>query len=890
MVLRWTLLFSLLLSGFALPEKRTYSTHNYYVIRHDPTAPSGAPLSEVIETLGVEFVEQAGELRDHWLVKQRRSVDSLVSRESVDPVLSAFEALKSRAASPLFGRSEDVNLARRVASSVDYLSLQTLRQRVKRAPPPVLPPSVEAPTHSHSKIVADQFQIRDPEFSKQWHIVNDEFPEHMMNVSGVWEMGLTGKGIISSFIDDGLEYESDDLAANFDADDSYDYNDHVALPTPKNYDDHHGTRCAGQVAAIKNNVCGVGLAYDSRVAGVRILSGPISDVDEAAALNYGYQNVSIYSCSWGPPDNGASMEGPNYLIKKALVNGINHGRGGKGSIFVFASGNGAARGDQCNFDGYTNSIYSVTVSAVDYQGLHPYYSEPCAANMVVAYSSGSGQHITTTDKGTATDKNACSSGHGGTSAAAPNAVGVFALALEARPDLTWRDIQHLCVQTATEINPEDLDWEPIANGKKYSYKYGFGVLDGFKYVTAAKTWTLVKPQAWFATKTVQLNDGKFGTDEKYVGGEFIPPAGIESKMEITKDELERNNLETLEHINVKVWIQHASRGEVEVEILSPGGVKSVLGGARPSDKNGDGYPGWTFMSVKHWGEDPIGTWTLKVKDQNKLNSNGTFLGWSMVFWGSSIDPAKTTKYEVPLIEYILPPPETPHPTVSVTSYSTTQHSKPTAHLPGDHGIASGEKSKPAFTSTGLELSVTSSARPSSTSISSAPDLGWFSDMGNLVASQKWVFGALGVVSVFGIGVGIFFWKRRQAQTSSYQSLNNGEGDMNMSAMGTSMLGPRTTRELYDAFGEVSDDDDDANETTALRQPLSRGVVGFHSGFLDDDASAAVHTSPSYHDEPKALDDGPTRKGSRLAIEREGSTTESTGSGEGSWEHASRDSH
>ena len=50
-------------------------------------------------------------------------------------------------------------------------------------------------------------------------------------------------------------------------------------------------------------------------------------------------------------------------------------------------------GIRCNFDGYTNSIYSVTVSAVDFKGLHPYYSEPCAANMVVAYSSGSGQHI-----------------------------------------------------------------------------------------------------------------------------------------------------------------------------------------------------------------------------------------------------------------------------------------------------------------------------------------------------------------------------------------------------------------------------------------------------------------------------------------------------------------
>ena len=87
------------------------------------------------------------------------------------------------------------------------------------------------------------------------------------------------------------------------------------------------------------------------------------------------------------------MEAPSNLIQKAVLNGIENGRQGKGSIFVFASGNGASAGDQCNFDGYTNSIYSVTVSAVDVAGQHPYYSEPCAANMIVAYSSGGGAGI-----------------------------------------------------------------------------------------------------------------------------------------------------------------------------------------------------------------------------------------------------------------------------------------------------------------------------------------------------------------------------------------------------------------------------------------------------------------------------------------------------------------
>lgn len=165
------------------------------------------------------------------------------------------------------------------------------------------------------------------------------------------------------------------------------------MPTPKLSDDHHGTRCAGQISAVKNDVCGLGIAYKSKIAGIRILSGPITDADEALALNHAYQNTSIYSCSWGPPDDGKSMEGPAYLIQKAVLEGITHGRQGRGSIYVFASGNGASSGDQCNFDGYTNSIFSVTVGALDFKGLSPYYSEACAANMIVTYSSGSGRNV-----------------------------------------------------------------------------------------------------------------------------------------------------------------------------------------------------------------------------------------------------------------------------------------------------------------------------------------------------------------------------------------------------------------------------------------------------------------------------------------------------------------
>ncbi|KAK7034041.1 pheromone processing endoprotease [Paramarasmius palmivorus] len=800
----------LLLSATAItrPAKRTYATHIYYVLEHESRT-DGTPLDTILQELQVEMVEQVGALKDHWLVRREKSLEELAKRElsGDDPVLARYNEMRA------LEDSNPLKRSRTSRSSVRSLSRQVPRQRVKRAPPPI--PAPQYP----SEEVAERFGIKDPLFSKQWHLVNDDFPEHMMNVTGVWEMGYKGKGVTSSLIDDGLDYTSEDLADNFDAANSHDYNDHVDLPTPKLWDDTHGTRCAGQVAAVRNGVCGVGIAYESKVAGVRILSGFISDADEAAALNYGYQDVSIYSCSWGPPDDGRTMEGPDHLINKAILEGINNGRGGKGSVFVFASGNGAASGDQCNFDGYTNSIWSVTVSAVDHQGNHPYYSESCAANMIAAYSSGSGKSITTTDKG----KNKCSSSHGGTSAAAPNAVGVFALALEARPDLTWRDIQHLCVETARTDNLDEPEWERTATNRLYSYKYGYGALDGYRFVKAALDWQLVKPQVWYKSPTVQLGEGKMTEDQNFTGGVPITETGVTSVITVTKDTLLSYNFDQLEHINVKVWISHEKRGDVEIEVVSPNGVKSMLSGQRTGDIADTGFPGWVFMSVKHWGEDPIGDWTIRVWDAANENFNGNFLGWNILFWGSAIDAAKATKYELPLDDKVFPPPENA-PSAPLPSPSTSRmHTKPTAFL----------------------------GEPSESVTPHGPGLA------KLISEQKWFFALLGFIVVGGLGVGVFFWWRH-SKRNSYSSL---AGDVPMSSMERGRVS--NNRELYDAFGETADDDEDV----AVERPLLQRS--------QEDLRPTVGAAP-YHDEE------PDRPRSHLAEPSNGS--DSPSSGDGSWVH------
>lgn len=64
------------------------------------------------------------------------------------------------------------------------------------------------------------------------------------------------------------------------------------------------------------------------------------------------------------------------------------GRGGKGNIFVWASGNGGSAFDSCNCDGYTNSIYTLSISSTSEHGRKPWYLEECSSTLATTYSSG----------------------------------------------------------------------------------------------------------------------------------------------------------------------------------------------------------------------------------------------------------------------------------------------------------------------------------------------------------------------------------------------------------------------------------------------------------------------------------------------------------------------
>lgn len=581
----------------ALAAARDYDTNDYYVLHLD----EGTKPEQVALRLGLTHDGQLGALEDHHVFSAPKGDDNVVKTEL---------ELRRRKRDP---ESHDV------LDTIRYNKKQVPRMHLhKRGVPPPPPPgwvkpiphkshhdrAIERPKNwaaARIEEIASDLDIRDPIFKDQWHLFNAVQIGHDVNVTGLWLEGVTGHNVTVAVVDDGLDMHSKDLAPNYFAKGSWDFNDRDPEPAPELSDDTHGTRCAGEVAAARNDACGVGVAYDSKIAGIRILSKKITDVDEAESLMYEFHENDIYSCSWGPPDDGRSMEAPDTVIKRAMQKAVQHGRKGLGNIYVFASGNGDISGDNCNFDGYTNSIYSITVGAVDRAGMHPYYSEHCCAQLVVTYSSGSDDAIVsipsiytylviancqhTTDVG----ENNCYDKHGGTSAAAPLAAGIFALVLQVRPDLTWRDMQWLAVLTSVKVDDGVAEWQKTSLGREYSHTFGYGKLDSYALADRARDWEKVKPQAWWFSPWVHTN-------------KVIPQSdkGVHVPVEVTEDMLKEANLARVEHITLTMNVKHTRRGDIKVDLISPEGIVSHMSTARKNDEHRGGYDDWTFMSVAHW--------------------------------------------------------------------------------------------------------------------------------------------------------------------------------------------------------------------------------------------------------------------------------------------------
>ena len=87
--------------------------------------------------------------------------------------------------------------------------------------------------------------------------------------------------------------------------------------------------------------------------------------------------------------------------------------------------------------------------------------------------------------------------YSGTSASAPLAAGMIALALEANRNLTWRDVQHLIVETAKPRYLNALDWKTNGVGRRVSHAFGFGMMDAAQFVLKVRSFFFLEASVHF---------------------------------------------------------------------------------------------------------------------------------------------------------------------------------------------------------------------------------------------------------------------------------------------------------------------------------------------------------------------------------------------------------
>ncbi|XP_013385103.1 neuroendocrine convertase 2-like [Lingula anatina] len=482
----------------------------------------------------------------------------------------------------------------------------------------------------------DDMNFIDPLYRDQWQLHNSQIAGGKkgmnLNVVAAWKKGFTGKGTVVCILDDGVQHEHPDLKKNYDPEASSDFNGNDDDPTPRDdVSNSHGTRCAGEIASEANNsFCGVGIAFDAKIGGVRLLDGKVTDKLEAKAAIFKMTYVDIYSASWGPRDNGKVMEKPGRYTQAALKEGTSKGRHGRGNIYVWATGNGGHMGDDCGADGYVSSIYTLSVGSINQYGLSTYFMEFCPSTLAVVYSGGKHdpkdrherEHpilkVVTTDI-----DGGCTENFQGTSSAAPLCAGCVALALQANQNMTWRDVQHLVVETARIPNFKEPGWEVNGAGKHTNEKFGFGVLDCGKMVEVAQTWKNVGPQHT-CVSPMQKENKKI--DSK---------STISMTMSTSACQNTENRIDHLEHVEVYVRLNTSRRGDIQLTLISPAGTRSELLSLRPYDDSKKGID-FTFMTVRNWGENPRGTWTLVVKDipLNGRENTGEITYWQLILHGT----------------------------------------------------------------------------------------------------------------------------------------------------------------------------------------------------------------------------------------------------------------
>ena len=473
--------------------------------------------------------------------------------------------------------------------------------------------------------------LDDPNINDAWHIANrgksDGKNGEDLNLIPSWNTGFDGTGILVAVIDEGTEYNHPDLIGNVRADLAIDFVDRGSTNNNLKSDESHGTAVSGIIGASDNTIGSVGVAYGSHLVPIRYLGTAHTDSEDAEAIGYRRDIISIYNNSWGPQVSESqplvAMIRPGTLATRSVLNGVTSGRGGRGNIYVFAAGNDGEEGANVNYNGWANMRETIAVAALGNSGTHVSYSETGAPVLVAAPSGGQSLGIYTTDRQGSNGYNVTdyTGSFSGTSAATPMVSGVIALMLDANPLLTWRDVQHILVRTSIKVDADEEGWNTNGAGLPFNDKYGFGRVDASAAVLTAMNWRNVREEVSTssvdrATRIIPDNTGALLTRTNSIADNIL-----------------------VEHVYVEPNFSHSDWGDLLIELVSPSGTRSRL--AAPHQDAFGSYSSWTYTSVQFWGETSQGDWTLEVTDLGTEGS-GSIQSWTITIYGTEINPQQNS--------------------------------------------------------------------------------------------------------------------------------------------------------------------------------------------------------------------------------------------------------
>lgn len=328
----------------------------------------------------------------------------------------------------------------------------------------------------------------DPFYGLQFHLKNSIFYNGTrvdINAEPAWDVTRGSSTIKLAVIDDGVDADHLDYGYGPGFNGALGYDGMYALGQEDNafnpYDnDSHGTHVAGLIWAEHNAQGVAGIAPYVIARAGRIFRGGWAATESkiAEVINWAWQSASsdVLNNSWGC---GAESN----AITAAIENARTLGRGGKGSVVVFAAGNRS--GPVC----YPAKLGGVlAVGTITRNGPRAVYSNfGPELDLVAPSGAWTGRcygEVVTTDlwgfpgcnDGPAGGILDYTSTFSGTSAAAPQVAAVAALLLSTQPNLTEWQVRHrLCVSA--------ISWGS-AN------EYGCGKLDASRAVAPPPTVTI----------------------------------------------------------------------------------------------------------------------------------------------------------------------------------------------------------------------------------------------------------------------------------------------------------------------------------------------------------------------------------------------------------------